>query len=325
MSYLKLINSEFNINIDFKEKFYLVDGYSGCGKSAFVSYVESELLLNNSLDTDLKIFVVTSKDSFNYAVEHANDEGSLIIADENLVSALLQHVINKKCYCLFITRKIYSNINMSYRSLLVAERSMDGITQFKQKYKFTDTVESEEMLGVIITEDSGYGKTFLEGMNICNIVSSNGKGNISKTLKEESKNYRSILCIFDAGGIASHIKTIYERVRSLKSSNIDVKFLVPECFEQVLLCSKYYKYDIDIYKYFRPEYNNTESFCEKEIQKISRGTKLECIHDKGVLSECWYKDCKECSEKDCCYRVDDKYKHVLSDGPFECLLKYKMG
>lgn len=223
------------------------------------------MLLSNVLDTDLNIYVASSKDSLRYAIEHADDENSLIIADEGLVSKIFESVLGKKCYCLFITRKVYTNISMSYKSLLLARRDLKGITHFYQKYKFSDILEYKPAIDVILTEDSGYGKTFLEALSICAIKTSNGKGGISKSLKECSEEYSNILCIFDAGSVASHIKTIYERVQLFKSRDIHVMFLTPECFEQVLLCSKYYSYDEDIYKYFKLEYNNTENFCEKEI------------------------------------------------------------
>ena len=164
MPYLELKNKKFNIELSFKDKYYLVSGYSGQGKSEFVETIQDELNNRLNLKTDLEIFVVDSASTINTVDRICDNKNILVIADEMYAGKLLQKVKGKSCYCLFITRKVYSNINMSYRSLLYVNRNGKGVTTFEQKYKFKTDISDNLKYDIIIVEDSGYGKTFVESI-----------------------------------------------------------------------------------------------------------------------------------------------------------------
>ena len=85
-----------------------------------------------------------------------------------------------------------------------------------------------------------------------------------------------------------------DRIKIEKDKFVNVYLLMPECFEHVLLCSKYFNYDKDIFKYFSLKYDNTEEFCESEILYVTSNTNLVCNHKTGILSDCWIKECIDC-------------------------------
>lgn len=323
MPYLKIKSDLIDIDVEFKDKYIFVTGSSGVGKSFMVSKFYDSFYRKNVIETDLNVTVldnnlITKISNYDYTPK------DLIVSDEISIKAYLNVVKDFNCYFLIISRSIYKNINFSYRSLYKAFYTDDKLSIAPMFKELSNCIL--EKYSLIITEDSKYGYNFIStclGKNQC-ITKAGGKGNITRALKNISSIFRTVLLVLDAGGIGTHIIDIMDEITRLTEKGVTVHFLAPECFEQLLLCSKYYNYDKDVFKYYTVDYNDTEKFCEEELSKVSKGTVLECLHHKHTMSECWVKQCSDCNVTDCPYRVvEDKFKHVLENGPAVALLKLR--
>ena len=318
MPYLKIDYSTLKMDIEFKDKYIFLQGDSGIGKS----YI-TELLTNNEIikhyvksDLDIRILNKYTKDDFD------TWSNLLIIADEVYAKRFINRFYSKECYILIISRHPFTNINFSYRCLYIGIKDTDGVMTVNKQYNLDFNYLSK--YDCIITEDSGYAYDFIKYLlPSITVISSGGKSNIVNKIKELESSYESCLLICDGGGIGSDIRKILERVALEKSKGKVIDILMPECFEQVLLCSNYFNYDEDIFKYFELRYNDTETFCEREIHLLTAGTELLCNHAKNYLSECWYKECNDCP-KDCPKRIDySKLEYVLESGPLKVLLQMR--
>lgn len=322
MPYLKIDSKNVKLDVEFRDKYVFIIGDSGVGKSLIVDTLGDEELNSRCVRSDLTIkilnkFTITEFDNWN--------SGELVVSDEVYARKVLQKLEHKNCYFMVVTRKVFKNINFSYRCIYEAKRD-DGTTVISRAYNI-NKVDILDSYDVIVTEDSGYDKRFVEecfeGKQY--IKGSGGKSNITKVLDEMYRDSRMhIFLIMDGGGVGSDIPNISSKVKKLKKRNCIIHMILPECFEHVLLCSGYFKYDLDILKYFKLECGNTEAFCESEIQRVTTGTVLECNHDNGVMSDCWWKQCANCDQEECVYRVDtDKMEFVLKDGPMRVLLRMR--
>lgn len=319
MPYLKINSKTVKIDITFKDKYVFILGDSGLGKSLIVDTLSDEELVTHAVDTDLDIKILNKSTISEF--DNWNN-GELLVADEVYGRKVLNKLATKNCYILFVTRKVFTNINFSYRCLYTASRT-EGITTIKQAFELKN-VKAASNYDALIMEDSGYAKTFVSECfnNQQCIISANGKSNIVGVLKSDQIiALNKLLILFDGGGIGSDISRIMSVVKKLRKTGYVVHFLAPECFEQVLLCSKYFNYNRDVFKHMSLQDGNTESFCEKELLRLTEGTVLECNHKKGKMSECWYTQCNKCDKFSCKWRVDDdKFVYVLANGPYKLLL-----
>ena len=135
--FFRIKDSSYDINIETEEKYVLVDGLSGKGKTAFIQFIAD--IIDNSIlgivEADRNFMVIRDKDNLDKIPNNISEFGSTIfIVDEVLAEKTLYAIRDTNSYCIAITRKVYSNIKMSYKSLYEVERSKDGITRFKPKY-----------------------------------------------------------------------------------------------------------------------------------------------------------------------------------------------
>lgn len=300
MSYLKISSKRIELDIEFTDKYIIVEGDSGVGKTLMVELLSDEEF-ERLLQTDLTIHVLNKLTQNDYANWH---EG-LIVCDETYARKYSESFKQKNCSFLIVSRKNLKKVNYSYRSLYQAYRENE-VTRFKRKIIFTFE-KAFDTYDYIVTEDSGYGYKFIKQLldgKPMEVIPAGGKSNLAKSI-DNVLNDKTLLVIADAGGIGSDIEVILNHVRKKRKRGAKIQFLLPDCFEHVLLCSNYYEYDVDILKYSKVEFNDTEKFCEQEIARVTKGTALECDHDKGVMSSCWYKSCNNCTAV-CDYRVEDK-------------------
>lgn len=316
--------SRVSFDVELKDKYILIDGDSGKGKSLFVSEVLRVLELgSDEIHSDLPVYVIRSKDDINALDGHiAKGEMPLLISDEVKAPSVLSAVKDKRVYCILVTRKVYAHVNMSYRSLYVMNRSEEGVSYVSPKIQFykKDVLNNFD---VIITEDSKAGYNYISNIvaGSISVVSAKGKCNIVKILKQY-KEAKKILVVLDAGGIASDIQGIKRVVSNLESRGCQIQFCLPECFEHILLCSEYVGWSGDIFKYFDTVKNNTETFCEETVEKLTVGHPYEYDHSRQVLTKCWVEECANCCSKmDCKYTIEGpKIVSVLKNGPAAMLL-----
>lgn len=320
MPYLSIKNKNTDIYLEFKDKYIFVQGDSGEGKSLLVSMLSDEETISRDVDTDLDIRILnklTINDFKNW------NNGELIVTDEVYARKYLSSFKTKNCYFLIVTRKIFKNINFSYRSIYNLVRN-DTKSKLEKAYTFSES--KVDNYDYIFTEDSGYGYEFIKKcLNGYNVIGCEGKSNIKNVMSSilNGLENKKVLLICDGGGIGTDISIIANYIRKLAKHSIEVEILLPECFEHILLCSGYIKYDKDIFNHFNIKYNDTESFCETKLYQFTKGTELECSHETGTMSECWYKQCNDCNNK-CDYEISTcKFDHVLKGGPAEILLELR--
>lgn len=148
-----------------------------------------------------------------------------------------------------------------------------------------------------------------------NVVGAGGKSNIATMISSKYKEgYKSMLIIADGGGLGSDIGSIVAKMRKVRNRGCDTFVLLPECFEEVLLCSDYIGYtEEELLNEFKVEYVDTENYCELKLLEVTKGTVIECNHKSGYMSECWIKQCSNCNQ-DCSKRTNvEKFKYVLSN------------
>lgn len=311
-------------NVELQDKIILIQGFSGVGKSAFIDGVERALLLNTGeLVSDLPCFVVNTAAELR-DMEMQIDQGVLAVflADEFMAYKVIECAKNKRAYCILVSRKIYKNVNMSYRVLYEARRDNDGITNILPSIRLA--TKKVDMCDLIIVEDSKSGFDFVSEIveESIQVQTSKGKSNI-KSILSSLKTDKGVLVICDGGGILDCIKGIKREVKKLEKRGVQVYLLMPECFEHVLLCSGFIGYDKDIFKYFSLEYNDTEHFCEERVYHTTKGHPWEYNHSKQILSQCWLEDCAKCDSQCSAFVGRDKHEFVLENGPLRLLLKFR--
>lgn len=305
------------MDLEFYDKYILIDGYSGVGKSKLIRDILDDITLGlNSIESNLPYYVVSNKNDLATYLNRINTgEICILLCDEYIAHDVLESVKDMYCYVIAVTRQIYSDINISYRSLYKAIRNVDGITEVLPKYKFNARKTYKDFKRVI-TEDSGNGYDFVCAIleNRFPIIPAGGKDLLAKELKND---YSDTLIIADGGGLASVCKEILKYSRRYKKKGLVLRFLLPECFEEVLLKSEFVSYS----ESFNPSYNNTEHWCEQVIEEVTKGLPFEYKHDKHYLSKCWTIDCTDC-DKECDYCISgDKKESVLKNGPLRNLLE----
>ena len=322
MDYFILNNSKVKCNIELKDKYVLITGYSGRGKSNFIATVERALNLGSGeIKSSIPCVVVADKT----AVDRVVVGNEIYLCDEEIAHDLLKKSKGLNCYCIIVTRKFYKDINMSHRCLYEAVRDKNSVTQILRRFNYASAVKGDYDL--IITEDSGSGFSFYEKLSSkYKVVSAKGKDKLKSVLLT-CKNLINVLVIADAGGLASVSVKIDSALGNLERKGVTVDFCLPECFEQVLLCSEYLKFDRDVFKYFSCEFNNTEAFCKWLLELNTRGKPFYHNHDSSakLFSKCWKTNCSDCADYGTCpYKIEgDKFEAILKDGPVSDLLNLR--
>lgn len=317
------VSPTVDCHLVFKDKYLLVTGDSAGGKSYFISQLSADLAIGGSkIKTDLDVQIITSKREIQLIDDIVADQQklTLFVVDEFLAYDVIKAVENLPALCLAVSRKTYSNVNLSYRSFLQVYRDDDGVMHFKNRYEMPEMVDCCDY-DLIITEDSGAGFSFIDSIlgGKFPIVSSHGKSNLENTILEKSY-CKKILVICDAGGLGTHVKKLYNISHKRQNDNKVTNVLLPECFEHVLLCSSFVKWNSDIFQYYDLSCGNTEKFCEIMIDKLSTGKPYYHNHSMEKVSGCWIFDCKDCNNKCNCQVEGDKIMSVLQNGPLKHLL-----
>lgn len=312
--YFRLKTELIDCCITLNEKYNLISGFSGNGKSTLVNEVERVISEGSrELDCSLEIVVISNTS----ALRAVDDSMVLYICDEFLAYKLIEKTLNKNSYCILVTRKIYKNINMSVNSLYEAQRNLNGITKIVSKYNIA-TLLTCTKYDIVVTEDKEAGFNYFKTI-FKNIESAKGKSNIVSKIKS-LPDFNSLLIVADYGGLASDIKNITKCISRLRHQGKTIDLLLPECFEHILLCSEFLGFDENVYNYYDVKFNNTETFCENLIADKTKGKPYEFNHGNQELSHCWVIDCNKCDNKCPSYVDKNKYLSVLGKGPAKDLL-----
>ena len=312
--YIRLKTNIIEFDIPLNEKYTLVSGDSGSGKSFTLSCINEAIITGDvALQCTLPIVVLRDRAS----LSAIKDNNVLYVCDEFLAHSVIVATEGLRCHCLLITRKIYTDINLSVNCLYTLNRNVSGVSTISERYDIYKGALSGKP-DLIITEDSGKGFDFLcKIFSEEKVKSAKGKSNLSKLLREVPTDI-NIVMIADLGGLAPYYDYIVKRIERIKQSGGSVLLLLPVCFEHILLCSEFLGFDKDVYKYFDTKFNGTEKFCEWLLELNTRNKPFEIKHSKTGLAECWYKDCN-CP--DCKYAIlGNKLESVLKNGPVPELL-----
>ena len=315
---LQLTTENIECSINIKDKYCLISGFSGSGKSLFIQELEESInIKSDSLICDYPIIVISTVAELD--VIDLSGKTYVLASDEMLAHDVLLRVQDTNSYAVCVTRKVYKDINYSDRCLYKAERDdVSGKTSIYPQYQMHQC-ENPQHFEKVIVEDSSAGYEFIKRvLSDVDVVSSYGKVRLCDIVRRNDYEDKNVLVICDRGGIGS----IYSKLYKLLSKKKNLRLLMPECFEHILLCSEFIAHPIDILSHFELKYNNTENFCECRIAELTEDKPYMYNHNHGQLSMCWVKDCSICG-RNCDYSVSgDKVQSVLKNGPASVLLEY---
>jgi hypothetical protein len=321
--YLNLVNDLININIETDEKYTFIQGFSGAGKSLFVQEVEACIETeNDTLKTSNKCYVISNPagvDSIENLIGD-NVEPIIFIADEQWASKVINKILGKSVYGIFITRKLPSELNFSYRCIYMAKRTEEGVTVIEHDINFEhDNVDDNYNL--LVTEDEKAGCEYFKKCLKIDVESTKGKSNIIEYIK--NCNASDVILNFDGAGIGSCIRRIIKICDNKSKQGHRYALVVPECFEEVLLNSELLKnvtknhYDLTC--------DNVEQFYEKELFRVTDNTVLRYDHEKQQLADCWIVECTKCNMLDKCKFAikTDKMSAVIGNSAYKSLMLFR--
>lgn len=321
--YFKLHTNKIQVDIETKEKYVFIQGFSGAGKSLFIEEVERLSNLENmdvySLDSDLDIVVVNKGIIKNMQGIISNDRPVLFITDEFYACKVVTAIQGRNAACIAVTRKIPKNINFSYKCLYYAHK-VNGITCIHERISISDKQINTEFNTVLVEDEKCGYEYFDKVLDNVTVKSSHGKGNVSSIVRDwrENKRYDNFILIVDGAGIGSDIIAIRRECQKFKKAGGKFAMCLPECFEELLVNSELLKsLEKKVFRYID---NNLESFYENEIERLTSGLPMEYNHEKQYLSTCWYENCCNC-ERVCKFAVNHgKATVVLANSKCSSLL-----
>lgn len=140
---IKLSTLAMDVDITFQEKVVFVRGFSGTGKSLFVSELQQVLEKNiGILETNAKITVVNNSAIVEYIREVESDKPTVYVCDENYAEEVLAKVKGLNVYAVIVSRKKHADWNYSYKSVYQASRE-NGKTIIKTVYSFSKSKYKE--------------------------------------------------------------------------------------------------------------------------------------------------------------------------------------
>lgn len=307
MPYLKLKNKHWDIDVDLRYKYVLLEGDSGEGKSRIISRLNRDIRTGTlTVETDLKFKLVTTEDNIKEAVE-----GSVLFCDEEFAVKAIKYIKNLYMYAVCITRKKHDYINMSYKCIY---RLLDINDILVSERVYKEPVRKYSEYDSFITEDAKAGHTFFkESFPEIYVDPAGSKDKLLKAVRRvRSLGYSKTLVICDGGGAACAIGRVYDE---------DLDLALPEAFEHILLSSCYLKVVSNIIDIFDIRETSTELFCEKQLELMTKDNpKLFYTHLPSRIGECWYKNCDKCNDNGCPYFIEGrKGLQILKDGPLDWL------
>lgn len=319
----ELKSADCHIKIDLVNKYTYVNGRSASGKSLIIEEINSVSTNIDSEDAYIKCELPVQVVSSNKADDRKYSSGIVYFADEQYAWQTIQDTMGVDCYVVIASRNVHSNLNVALNAVycIVNDR---GTYKAMRRYR---TIETEfRQPELVICEDSASGFEFWKKAPCWTrgtlIITSHGKSNLAAEIKKATLNNecKNILVICDAGGLANEATKICKEASKAHKAGVNIQFLIPVCFEHVLMCTELVGHKLDVYGDFDKRDNSIETCCEKYINKITKGKPYEHNHKYGRLSECWTEECIDC-KNECRYKVNrPKWISNLENGPAAGLL-----
>lgn len=320
---LKILSGKANYTLNLERGVTLLCGDSATGKSMLtdiiLQYMKSKK--GSGVKIECAMPVVTVPYIPNNKVYFESVAGSLVVLDENTMLddplTLQREAVDNGCWLLYITRKDKGSfLSTSVNSVLRVLRTGKMVTA-EPMFKFDMPHRFDWGL---VTEDSSSGNDFIN--NVAYAESLDGKDKLAE--RGNSLYYHTYF--MDGAALSGPMRIYYNEYRAGR-----LDFILPECFEKILLQSSIFdsnKYVQDVLR--DPDGNGAngsgmftwETFYEKVI-----GEELPAMtgdfYSKSVLSDCFIKHCcakhKECPSLT---DVKDKVRDTLSRSGFEFLYNY---
>lgn len=268
---IKISVSNRNLKYDFeiKRKITVIQGDSGTGKTTLLRLIEdySNFYPNSGIELSCshKCLVMPVNKELAYS-EIPKHHESVLFFDENAsyvkTREFAELLFNSDCYFVIITRDDLATLPVSIEEIYTMTSS--GKYQNTRKtYNFLKQIYRSEKHGkettpsVVIVEDSNSGfemyQSIFKSVNPdINVISANGKSNISRLISEHDE---PSLAIVDGAAFGADIRNT---VRIIDSKN-SACLWAPESFEYLLLKTQI----VDI-KNLKDILENTENYADSK-------------------------------------------------------------
>lgn len=272
---IRISSKKVVYEFDVKRKYTIIKGDSSTGKTYLYNMVNSpsvDKVCKREDGGNVPIIALPKvKNAYTIILEQVKN--NVIIIDEgvedfdsNEFIKLLQESDN---YFIIITRKKLSHLPISINEIYRIEytKKYNNINRMyiqnvlKNYYPENDfEIVSPDLF---ITEDSGSGYEFFSKVLNCNCISANGNANVVNTIINIDEKIYSTVCVIVDG--AAYGAFVEDTLSVLQRKKINIKILIPESFEYLLLQSSIIQSDSKVLLY---SYN----YCDKtEFNKLTNG------------------------------------------------------
>lgn len=308
-------------SITLHSKFTCISGdNSGEGKTEFLSMLDL-LVLNGECTITASdgrpVVIITSHPTLQENIKH--DYSEIILIDElmfeqaNIISSIVKS--NKLIIC----------VSRSYP--LKGEYPLIGIYNLKRKDDWFELINDEHLPILsesdiptkIVTEASNcHSENELLSIYFDMVTSSNGRDKLERKLRYTTE---PILVFADLGNIGRALYLLKKRCEE----NPNIRFYDYQAFEELLFKSSLVQGTDDKYPQSSLDFMSLETYYEKALEEITKGTSLEYHHGKPLVTA--YLD------KSNCQKIFDTdigrplYKLIQGNETFNCVeyLKSQLG
>lgn len=287
------------IRASFKRKYNVFPGKTGTGKSYIWKVISRALKEDDrsaQLKSDVPLYLINSINDLEKACTGGKPEGICVLDEPEGISEreLAELTLKAPHYYMIITRESIEAIPYSVHSVFELKlhkgRNADNLTA-TELYSFDTRIDFEPK--VVITEDSNSGYQFFKHVfNDAEVISANGKSNISRLLNTMIIHGKTdILVVADGAAFGSNVKALFETLSHANVYNVArVCIYLPESFEWLVLSSAIFrKFNL------RDRLEHTENYAESTIYKswetyyteqlIKLSQEFNHVYKKSKLSE----------------------------------------
>lgn len=340
MEYISVKSKLMNCRLDLERRVTYIMGDSGMGKSSFIDILSEYNKWNDGVVVDSsRKFEVSPRLDIDNLMQGFS--GFILLYDdeyftesEYINGSFLDKLIKYDIYLVIVNRVVGMSrvpFPVSLNSILTLEYIGN------HKYRFTKIVEKGSSDGIcvdcIISEDRNGSCQFIHShYPKLKCMSTRGYGRVvSKLVEAIADEYKNILLLVDVANYGNDIMKLVAFCKQLKKEGkddisiyIDTEY---ECFEYLLLNTKWFKGKFNFSLDDANKYKTWELYFEDYLERVSRGLPYSYKHG-GRLKKCYLDNCENiCTNmiavnKGCAkYEEGNKLKILLDDTKFEYLSK----
>lgn len=351
---LGIIDGNMSWEIPIKRRITIVRGASGCGKTSLVEAVRLRSQ-NTVVNFPLGIMIA---DETNWSAIMRGAEKQLIIFDDMEIvgthefAKVIKETKDRGNFYLVITREyvgigddelLYKDsldelgeLSIAVDSILEMYKSDDGyVHKTREFFKYGIIQEDNLAYDKVIIEDKKAGKRFFEALLSPSVViaADAGKSSIvTKVIDVLNADVNTNVVVFmDMAAFGCHMDEFYNRVLQYYKPRVIIMSKY-ECFEELLLRTKYLRNNVIVHSELSDLYNNANKFLSWEVyfedlvERATMNTRIQHKH-KANLKFCWTHDCSECNRPDkaeCEYFAKgNKLEYLLKDTEYDKLLRLR--